>query len=81
MSNVVIQVENLSKQYRLGQVGKKTLHHDINRWLYRLIGREDPYLKIGEENNREQKGSKAQVKIEALLEPCPLFLHKILQPK
>src|SRR6266496_4298102 len=57
MDNVVIKVEDLSKQYRLGKVGRKTLHDDLNRWLYKIMGKEDPYLKIGEENDRSVKGS------------------------
>lgn len=55
--NTVIKVENLSKQYRLGQVGTGTLSHDINRWWHRVRGKEDPYLKIGEANDRTSKGS------------------------
>ena len=61
MSDTVISVENLSKQYRLGKVGRKTLHDDFNRWLYRVLGKEDPYLKIGEENVRSVKGSSEYV--------------------
>lgn len=61
MSGLVIKVDNLSKQYRLGQVGRKTLHDDLNRALHKLIGKEDPYLKIGEENNRVIKGSSEYV--------------------
>src|SRR6266487_7189809 len=57
MSNIVIKVENLSKQYRLGRIGRRTIHDDLNRWLYRIIGKEDPYLKIGEENDRSKKGT------------------------
>ena len=57
MSETVIQVENLSKQYRLGQIGTGSIAHDINRWWYRVKGKEDPYLKIGEENDRTSKGS------------------------
>lgn len=57
MSNTVIKVENLSKQYRLGQVGTGALSHDINRWWHKLRGKEDPYLKIGDVNDRTQKGS------------------------
>jgi lipopolysaccharide transport system ATP-binding protein len=53
----VIKVENLSKQYRLGTVGTGALSHDFNRWWHKLRGREDPYLKIGEANDRTQKGS------------------------
>lgn len=56
MSSTVIKVENLSKQYRLGQVGTGTLSDDINRWWYQVRGKEDPYLKIGETNDRTQKG-------------------------
>ncbi|HRI22757.1 MAG TPA: ABC transporter ATP-binding protein, partial [Panacibacter sp.] len=61
MSDTVIKVEGLSKQYRLGQVGRKTLHDDVNRWLYSLAGKEDPYLKIGEENDRSKKGESQYV--------------------
>ncbi|MBC7913679.1 MAG: ABC transporter ATP-binding protein [Pyrinomonadaceae bacterium] len=57
MSNTVIKVENLSKQYRLGQVGTGSLSHDINRLWHRVRGNEDPYLKIGEENKRDSKGN------------------------
>jgi lipopolysaccharide transport system ATP-binding protein len=57
MSTTVIRVENISKQYRLGNVGLGSFSADINRWYQtRLRGREDPYLKIGEENNRSLKG-------------------------
>jgi len=53
----VIKVEDISKQYRLGEVGTGTFSHDVNRWWHRLRGKEDPYLKIGEENDRVHKGS------------------------
>ena len=33
-----------------------TLSHDLNRWWYGVRGKEDPYLKIGEENDRSKKG-------------------------
>ena len=54
--SIVIKVENLSKQYRLGSVGTGSLAHDLNRTWHRVRGKEDPYLKIGEENDRTQKG-------------------------
>ncbi len=56
MSNTVIKVENLGKQYHLGQVGTGTISNDINRWWHRIRGKEDPYLKIGETNDRSIKG-------------------------
>lgn len=56
MSNTVIELNDISKLYRLGEVGTGTLSHDLNRWWHRLRGQEDPYAKVGEENNRESKG-------------------------
>lgn len=61
MSNIAIKVENLSKQYRLGQVGTGTISHDLNRWWAKLRGKDDPYLKIGETNDRSSKGSSEYV--------------------
>lgn len=54
--STVIKVENLSKQYRLGDVGTGTLSHDLKRWWYKARGKEDPYLQIGETNDRSIKG-------------------------
>ncbi|GEO07604.1 ABC transporter ATP-binding protein [Segetibacter aerophilus] len=59
--STVIKVENLSKQYRLGQVGTGSLAHDLNRFWHRMRGKEDPYLKIGEINDRSVKGSSEYV--------------------
>ena len=39
----VIKVEQLYKQYRLGQVGTGSLIQDVNRWWYMIRGKEDPY--------------------------------------
>jgi lipopolysaccharide transport system ATP-binding protein len=47
MSSVVVQVEKLSKRYRLGVIGAKRLKDDVNRWLTRLRGRECPLEKVG----------------------------------
>ena len=56
MKDIILKAENISKQYRLGQVGTGTLSHDLNRWWHQLWGKEDPYLKIGETNDRSTKG-------------------------
>ena len=56
MSNIVLKAENISKQYRLGQLGTGTISHDINRWWHKVRGKEDPYLKIGDANDRSIKG-------------------------
>ncbi|MCE3075441.1 ABC transporter ATP-binding protein [Chryseobacterium gwangjuense] len=54
---LALKAENISKQYRLGQVGTGTLSHDLNRFWHTIRGKEDPYLKIGETNDRSIKGS------------------------
>lgn len=56
MSNVVLKAENISKQYRLGQLGTGTISHDLNRAWAKLRGKEDPYLKVGDENDRSIAG-------------------------
>jgi lipopolysaccharide transport system ATP-binding protein len=54
---IAIKFENISKEYRLGLVSTQTLSHDLNRWWKMNIrGKEDPYLKIGEVNDRATKG-------------------------
>src|SRR3954469_23979330 len=57
MSEVVIKVENIGKQYRIGQVGTGTISHDLNRAWLRMRGKEDPYLKIGITNDRTIKAT------------------------
>lgn len=54
--NTVIEVSNLSKVYRLGQINSETLSQDISRRWALIRGKEDPYLKIGETNDRTTKG-------------------------
>ena len=56
MPSPAIKFENISKQYRLGNVGTGTLSHDLNRWwAMNIRGKEDPYLKIGSVNDRSTK--------------------------
>ncbi len=51
-----IKFENISKQYRLGLVSTQTLSHDLNRWFQTNVrGKEDPYLTIGDVNDRSKK--------------------------
>lgn len=57
MSDVAIKFENVSKLYELGTVGTGTLSHDLKRWwITSVLHKEDPYLKIGETNDRSTKG-------------------------
>lgn len=57
MKDVILKAEHISKQYRLGTVGTGTISHDLNRWWHRVRGKEDPYLKIGDVNDRSKKGN------------------------
>ena len=54
MSEIVIKVENLSKIYRLGQVGTGTISHDLNKWWNKVAGKDDPYTKVSQINDRTQ---------------------------
>ncbi len=52
-----IEFNNISKIYRLGLVSTGTLAHDLKRWwTINVRGKEDPYLTIGETNDRSTKG-------------------------
>jgi lipopolysaccharide transport system ATP-binding protein len=55
-TDIILKAENISKQYRLGQVGTGTLSHDLNRWWHQVRGKENPYLKVGDTNDRSTKG-------------------------
>jgi lipopolysaccharide transport system ATP-binding protein len=55
---IAIKVENLSKIYRLGEIGTGTISRDIERFVKtKILKQEDPFLKIGETNDRAVKGA------------------------
>lgn len=57
-SDIAIEFENVGKQYRLGRIGTGTLAHDLNRWIQTsILRKEDPYLMVGEVNDRATKGA------------------------
>ena len=56
MGELVISVEDVWKQYRLGTAGSGTLGADLKRAWAKMRGKEDPTLSLSEENNREKKG-------------------------
>jgi len=61
MKNIILKAENISKQYRLGQVGTGTIKHDFNRFWHKIRGKEDPYLKVGAVNDRSSKAKEEYV--------------------
>jgi len=48
---VVIKIDNVKKQYRLGTIGGGTLKGDLQSWWARVRHKEDPNLKIGQEGH------------------------------
>lgn len=55
---VIIKIEDVSKAYQIGQIGTGTLSRDLERfWTTKIRGKEDPFLKIGEANDRSVKGT------------------------
>ena len=55
--SIAIKVENLSKIYQIGEIGTGTLSRDMERWwVTKVMGKEDPFLKIGQINDRSKKG-------------------------
>ena len=50
MAERLLEVEGVSKQYRLGMIGGGTLHGDLTSWFARVRGKEDPNTKIGMEH-------------------------------
>lgn len=61
MKDTILKAQNISKQYRLGLVGTGTLSHDLKRWWHKIRGKEDPFLKIGEANERSTVGDSQYV--------------------
>jgi len=55
--SVAIRAEKISKAYQLGEFSTGTISRDIERFWYKIRGKEDPFLKIGESNDRTRKGS------------------------
>jgi lipopolysaccharide transport system ATP-binding protein len=61
MSQNIIEVEGLSKLYKLGSLGSGTISHDLNRWVNKLRKKEDPYLITAEKNDRNSSNSSGYV--------------------
>ncbi len=53
---IAIKSENISKSYQLGEIGTGTISRDLERYWAKLRGKEDPFLRIGETNDRSKKG-------------------------
>ena len=50
-----IEFNNISKLYRLGLVSSGTLSNDLKRWWQMsVLGKEDPFLKVGSVNDRSK---------------------------
>jgi len=55
MSDLVLKIERLGKMYRLGQFGTGTLSHDLNSFIAKIRGKDDPAKLITHKNERDVK--------------------------
>ena len=53
MSERLLEIDRVSKEYRLGMIGGGMLYRDINSWIARKLGKEDPNRKIGVNGSRD----------------------------
>lgn len=61
MSKTIIKVEHVGKLYKLGEFGTGSVAQDLSRWYARVRGREDPFAKVGETNDRTVKGRSGDI--------------------
>lgn len=61
MRRDIIEVEGVSKMYKLGEINTGTLSHDLNRWWSKMKGKGDPYEKLAETNDRTSKSKSEYV--------------------
>lgn len=61
MEKPILKVTNVSKQYRLGNIGIGTLKEDLIKLSYKIRGKENPFLKFGEVNDRTNVGTSQYV--------------------
>jgi lipopolysaccharide transport system ATP-binding protein len=66
MSNVAIEIDNLSKQYRLGVIGGKRLVDDVNRWWAKKRGKPDPLSKVVARETIQRSGNQSSEYLWAL---------------
>ena len=71
MSKTSIKIENLTKAYRLGQIGTGTISHDLNRFFAKVMGKEDPMSFVGNTKDRQ-----SQVKYIKVLDDINLEVEK-----
>jgi len=54
--SLAIKVVEISKQYRLGLVGSKSIKDDLKKYYAKLKGQENPFENLAEENDRTKQG-------------------------
>ncbi len=56
MAENILEIENLSKMYKLGEINTGSLSTDIQRWFSKITNKPDAYEKLAEVNDRGTKG-------------------------
>ncbi len=59
--STVIQLENISKLYRLGTISSGTVRDDFSRWWAKINKKDDPFQKIGERNIQNKSGKSDRI--------------------
>ncbi len=70
--SIAIKIENVSKLYRLGTVGTGTIAHDLNRWWHQIRGKEDPYAKVGQVNDKDEGSEERRARSK---ERCSVYFQ------
>lgn len=61
MAENILEIENLSKMYKLGEINTGSLSTDIQRWFSKITNKPDAYEKLVEVNDRQLKGESKYV--------------------
>ncbi len=77
MSDVVIKVENLWKQYRYGIISHRTLHKDLQSWWARRRGKEDPNSRIGMEQSAKSKAQNSNSQGRNAMRSAPCSMQSV----
>ena len=55
MTDIMVKVDHITKQYRLGAIGGTTLRESLQSGMARLFKKDDPNLKIGEKQHTKNE--------------------------
>ena len=78
MEELMVKIDNVSKQYILGQIGGTTLRDELQRRHAKLLGKEDPTSKIGSRTYQTGENFLALDSVSFDVKNWPFFLRLLL---